>query len=89
MTEAEFRDHLLKEGYGEAALVEWDANTVNDQHAHEFDASVFVLSGELSVTTENGDKTTCRANDTFSLLAGRLHTEVTGAQGVRFLAGRR
>jgi quercetin dioxygenase-like cupin family protein len=64
------------------------AGTVNDTHSHDFDAALLVLSGNITVTTEQGT-TTCRAGDTFELDNGIPHTEHIGPDGVRFLVGRR
>ncbi len=88
MDEARFRDYLAEGGYGEPKITEWEANLVNDSHSHDFGAAILVLSGSLTVTTADGT-TTCGADDTVSLDAGVPHTEVVGADGVRFLSGRR
>jgi len=88
MDEAQYRQELADGGYGEPNLVEWEANTVNDTHTHDFSAAILVLDGEITVTTDDGE-VTCRAGDTFSLAAGVPHAERIGADGVRFLAGRK
>lgn len=88
MQESEFRAKLKAGGYADARLVEWEPNTVNDTHTHDFDASVLVLDGEITVVTAD-DTCTCRAGDTFALDAGILHSEIIGEDGVRFLSGRR
>ncbi len=89
MTEAEFHAHLARDGYAEAAIVEMEPSAQIAAHEHDFDASVYVLSGKISVTTADGQTTTCGPDDTFALTAGTSHTEEIGADGVRFLAGRR
>ena len=57
-------------------------------HTHDFGASVFILEGEITVTTEE-KATTCRAGDTFALDAEVPHRETIGDQGVRLLIGKR
>ena len=79
---------LEENGYRAADMVEMEAGTVIDTHTHDFDAAVLVLSGDITVTTEDG-ATTCRAGDTFQLNNGIPHTEHIGPDGVRFLVGRR
>jgi len=89
MDEQAFRKQLAEEGYSEPRLVEWEPGTFNDTHTHDFSAKVMVLDGEITVTCDDGRRTTCRAGDTFQLAAGTPHKEDIGAEGVRFLAGRK
>ncbi len=70
------------------SVIDWEADKFVDTHTHDFSASVLVLSGEMTVTTESG-ATTCRASDTDSLVAGTPHSEKVGPEGVRFLVGRK
>ena len=58
----------------------WEAGTFNDTHTHDFGAAVLVLEGEISITCEDGSKTTCRP-DTFALDAGIPHSEQVGPDG--------
>ncbi len=88
MDQTNFEKTLSDQGYDKAAIVDMEAGTVNDTHTHEFDAMLLVLSGGISVTTEQGT-TTCAAGDTFSLASGTPHSEVVGDEGVRFLVGRK
>lgn len=88
MDEKAFRKQLEGQGYGEASVVEWEADKFVDTHTHDFSASLLVLSGEMTVTTASGT-TTCRAGDTDALVAGTPHSEKVGPKGVRFLVGRK
>ena len=88
MNEAQFKQDLEANGYGAAEVIEREAGYNNDMHTHDFGASVFILEGEITVTTEE-NSTTCRAGDTFALDAEVLHRETIGDQGVRLLLGRR
>ena len=88
MNEAQFKQDLTDNGYGAAEVIEREAGYNNDMHTHDFGASVFILEGEITVTTEE-KSTTCRAGDTFALDAEVLHRETIGDQGVRLLLGRR
>jgi quercetin dioxygenase-like cupin family protein len=87
MDEQAFRQKLEAAGCDEIAAVEWEANTINESHTHDFSASLMVLSGEMTVTSDSGT-TTCRAGDTFELAADMLHAETVGDEGIRFLVGR-
>lgn len=88
MNRAEFESELHAQGYLEVADRRMQANETNPEHHHEFDARLLVLEGEMTITSE-GEKRTYRAGDTFAMTAGCRHTEQCGAEGVRYLAGRR
>ncbi len=88
MDEQAFREQVKRDGYGEPELIEWDAGTVNDTHTHDFAATIYVLSGEITVATDEEDRT-CRAGDTGSLGTGVPHTERIGPDGVTFLVARK
>ena len=83
-----FENELRNQGYGEVVDRRMEANTLNPEHAHEVDASLLVLEGALTITSE-GKQRTYRAGDTFSMSAGCRHAEQCGPEGVRYLAGRR
>ena len=88
MDEPTFRAHLKENGYEDMGVKEMAANHVEPTHTHDFDASILVLSGEISAVME--DRTvTCRAGDSFSLDANTPHAEQVGAEGVKFLVGRK
>ena len=88
MDEKAFRQQLADEGYDEVKSIEWAADTFIDTHAHDFSASVLVLSGEMTVTREDG-ASTCHAGDTCAVSAGTPHAEKVGPEGVHFLVGRK
>jgi quercetin dioxygenase-like cupin family protein len=88
MNRPDFETELRAQGYHEIADRRMEPNATNPEHAHEFDARLLVLEGEMTVTRE-GEERTYRAGDTFAMTAGCRHTEHCGAEGVRYLAGRR
>ena len=88
MNEADFRQALKEQGYGEATPVELEPDFSNDMHTHDFSAFLLVQSGEFTLVTEEGS-VTHGPGETCQLAAGRHHCERTGAQGVRFLLGRK
>jgi quercetin dioxygenase-like cupin family protein len=47
-----------------------------------------VLEGDITLTVQ-GEARTYRAGDEFSMKAGCAHVEDIGAQGVKYLVGRR
>ncbi|HEV2186982.1 MAG TPA: cupin domain-containing protein [Stellaceae bacterium] len=88
MNRADFEKKVAAEGYGEVVDRRMDANHFNPEHAHEFDACVFVVEGEMTIA-RHGKPETFRAGDICSMAAGTPHTEQCGPSGVRYLAGRR
>ena len=88
MNRLEFESELRAQGYLEVVDRRMQANETNPEHAHEFDARLLVLEGEMTITSE-GETRTYRAGDAFAMTAGCRHTEQCGAEGVRYLAGRR
>ncbi len=88
MDRAKFESELRAEGYSEVVDRRMDANAVNPEHAHEFDARVLVLEGEMTILCD-GAEHTYRTGDVCAIAAGRRHAERGGPQGARYLAGRR
>jgi len=88
MERAAFEARVGQQGYGEVLDREMAANTVNQTHAHEFDAQLLILDGEMTIVRD-GKPQTFRVGDTCEVPAGTTHEERVGAQGVRYLAARR
>lgn len=88
MERTKFETELSEQGYADIVDRRMEANALNPEHAHEFDARLLVLDGAMTITAE-GTEHTYRAGDTFSMSAGRRHSERSGPDGARYLAGRR
>ena len=48
------------------SIVGMEADALNPEHAHQFDARLLILEGAMTVTAE-GDERTYRTGDTFKL----------------------
>jgi quercetin dioxygenase-like cupin family protein len=83
-----FETELREQGYVEIFDRRMEANALNPEHAHEFDARLLVLEGVMTITAEGAERT-YRAGDTFTMSAGCRHSERCGPDGARYLAGRR
>ncbi len=57
-------------------------------HCHDFDARLFVLAGEITITRDNA-ATTFRAGECCEVPCGSMHTEQVGPEGVAFVSARR
>ncbi len=88
MDEAQFRQQLQEQGYGEAQPLEFEPNFGNDMHSHDFSAFALVLSGAFTLVTEDGP-VTHQPGEACKLAAGTLHAEQTGASGARILIGKK
>lgn len=87
MERARFEAELSREGYEcrEGAI---EPNVHRPAHAHAFDARLLVLDG--AITLVFGDQRCAYGpGDTCTVPAGTLHEEHTGADGVKYLVGRR
>jgi quercetin dioxygenase-like cupin family protein len=86
MTEAEFRAELASHGV-EPYIAEWQPGRFNAEHAHDFTARGYVLTGEFTLTYD-GVAHLQPAGSDFKLAAGITHTELAGAEGTKIIAGR-
>ena len=87
MTRAEFEAELRRDGY-DCREMEIPPNEHRPTHAHGFDARLLILRGVFTIG--HGDKQVhYRPGDTCSVAAGTMHEERTGAEGARYVAGRR
>ncbi len=88
MDEAQFRQQLQEQGYGEAQSLEFEPNTANGMHSHDFSAFALVLSRAFTLVTEAGS-VTHQPGEACTLAAGTLHSEQTGASGATILIGKK
>ena len=87
MDRASFEQSLKADGY-EPVERQMNANELNPEHSHEFDARVLLLDGEMTITRPGGAET-FRPGDVCEIAAGTPHSEQCGPNGARYLAGRR
>jgi quercetin dioxygenase-like cupin family protein len=57
-------------------------------HSHPFDARVFILAGEFTLTSQ-GQSRVFYPGEHFDMPAGCLHSEHYGPEGATFLIGRK
>jgi quercetin dioxygenase-like cupin family protein len=88
MERTAFESELHRDGYAEVMDRRMEPEAFNPEHSHEFDAHLLVLEGAMTIAVEGGERT-YRAGDTFTMAAGCRHSERSGPEGVRYLAGRR
>lgn len=87
MDRTAFEAELQYEGR-QVVVVTMQPNQVNPEHAHDFEARLMVVAGEMTV--DYGDqRQTYNEGDTFTMLLGRRHAEEAGPSGATYVAGRR
>ena len=64
------------------------AGTRNAEHAHPFEVRALVLDGQISLSVA-GVARSYGKGEVFTMAAGCRHAEEIGAEGVRYLVGRR
>lgn len=87
MDRATWEFELQRDGFelSEGAMAEGKHIT---DHTHPFDARLYVLSGEMTIT-RNGEAQTYGPGNNFEVLAGENHAETVGTAEVTYLVGRR
>ena len=87
MNREEFEAEVRQQGYDVRDL-QIEPNAHRETHAHSFDARLLILDGHLTLVRD-GERQTFGPGDTCALKAGTPHEELTGADGVRYIAARR
>ncbi|MFZ2006881.1 MAG: cupin domain-containing protein [Stellaceae bacterium] len=88
MNRADFEKKCAAEGYADIVDRTMAADHFNAEHAHEFDACVLLVGGEMTIT-RHGEPQVMRTGDVCTMAAGTVHTEKCGPAGAHYLAGRR
>ena len=87
MDRAAFEAELQSEDR-QIVTVTMQPNQVNPEHAHDFEARLMVVAGQMTV--DFGDsRQTYNEGDTFVMALGRRHAEHAGPAGATYVAGRR
>ena len=87
MDRATFESELKRDGY-DIVVRDMAPDYLNPEHAHEFDARVMVVAGEMTITSL-GAATVFRSGEVCVIPHGRRHAEQAGPQGATYVAGRR
>lgn len=86
MDEKEFDAGLRQDGYTDIQTKTLTPRPANTEHGHDYAVRGLVLDG-VFIVSQNGQATTYRPGDVFSVAAGCEHTEEIGAEGARVLVG--
>ena len=86
LTREAFEADLRREGF-EVVHGGQKAGHAVDTHAHDFDARIMVLGGEITITRD-GKPEAFRAGDHCEVPAGCMHAETVGPEGVAYITGK-
>jgi quercetin dioxygenase-like cupin family protein len=87
MDRIEFEAGLRNDGF-RMVYASLKPNLTDGNHCHDFDARLFVLGGEITITRDNTPET-FRAGQCCEVPAGCMHAERVGPEGVAYISGRR
>ncbi len=86
LTREAFESDLRREGF-EVVHGGQKACFCEELHAHDFDARIMVLSGEITLVRDNKSET-FRAGNHCEIPAGCQHTTQVGPEGVAYILGK-
>jgi hypothetical protein len=86
LTREAFESDLRREGF-EVVHGGQKPCFCEDLHAHDFDARIMVLSGEITIVRDNKAET-FKAGDNCEIAAGCQHTAQVGPEGVAYIVGK-
>src|ERR1700761_1524624 len=86
LTREAFESDLRREGF-EVVNGGQKPCFAEDLHAHDFDARIMVLSGEITIVRDNNAET-FRAGDHCEIAAGCQHTALVGPEGGAYIVGK-
>jgi quercetin dioxygenase-like cupin family protein len=87
MDRTTFEAELQRDGY-QIITNTMQPGAINPEHAHDFDARLLVVAGEMTIVV--GDqRNTYNVGQTFSMTHGCRHSEHAGPEGATYVAGRR
>jgi quercetin dioxygenase-like cupin family protein len=87
MDRLEFESDLRRDGFS-VVYASLKPNMQEANHCHDFDARLYVLGGEITITRDNAPHT-FRPGECCEVPAGCMHAEQVGAAGVAYVSGRR
>jgi mannose-6-phosphate isomerase-like protein (cupin superfamily) len=87
MDRPEFEAELRRDGYS-MVYASLTPNLTVANHCHDFDARLFVLGGEITITRDNTPET-FRAGQCCEVPSNCMHAEHVGPEGVAYVSGRR
>ena len=92
MTEEEVIKKLESEGYDKVWPYDAEPNEIDDEHDHDFDTKLHILSGEIRIKKLSGGVITdflLKKGDEIEILRNQAHSAKVGAGGCRYVVAER
>lgn len=87
MTEEQIIKKLKDEGYDKVWTYDAEVNEIDEEHSHDFDSKLHVLSGEIRITLANDAIADFRLREGQEIEIPRnaIHSARVGNQGCRYV----
>lgn len=92
MTEEEIIKKLESEGYEKVWPYDAESNEVDDEHDHDFDTKLHILSGDIRIKRLSGGAIMdfhLKEGEEIEIPRGQLHSAKVGAGGCRYIVAER
>jgi quercetin dioxygenase-like cupin family protein len=81
-------DDLKAEGYDNVWAYEAEPEEIDEEHSHEYDTKLVILSGDIQITSEVGGAITNMkyvTGQTVEIPRNKLHSAKVGPDGCRYI----
>lgn len=92
MTEEEIVKKLKTKNYDKVWIYEAEPNEVDDEHDHDFDTKLHILSGEIRIKKLSGGVITdflLKKGDEIEITRHQVHSAKVGVGGCRYVVAER
>lgn len=85
---AAFEAGLARDGFENAGIKEMVPHCHEDAHSHDFEVRAMVVEGGITLGF-NGESKAYGPGDIVEMEKGCMHTEDVGAEGLKFIVGKK
>lgn len=92
MTEKEITTNLESEGYDKVWIYDAEPNEIDEEHSHDYDTKLHILSGEIRIKKLAGGAVTdflLKKGDQIEIPRNQSHSAKVGAEGCRYIVAER
>jgi hypothetical protein len=83
---------LKSEGYGNVWIYEAGSSEIDEEHSHDYETRLVILSGAINITSVIGDAVTnmqYKAGSEVVIPRNKLHSAKASAEGCRYIIAER
>jgi quercetin dioxygenase-like cupin family protein len=92
MTEKEIIKSLETEGYEKVWVYDAEPNEIDEEHKHDFDTKLHILSGEIEINNFSAGKIMnfhLKQGDEIEIPRNQVHSAQVGINGCRYIVAER